>query len=131
MNINNNLINDKEKNILNSNLILNKYLIEINPDGDCLFASALRGLLGKLEISNSNPFSFLEMDREEYGLGGLVKLLKQVPKEVSKNLPKGAADDLSSDDAKQILKFVTDNDDSLPDLTTLIAAFNSSFPIEL
>ena len=58
----------------------------------------------------------LEMDREEYGLGGLVKLLKQVPKEVSKNLPKGAADDLSSDDAKQILKFVTENDDSLPDL---------------
>ena len=65
MNINNNVINDKEKNIVNSNLILNKYLVEINPDGDCLFASALRGLLGKLEISNSNPFSFLEMDREE------------------------------------------------------------------
>ena len=58
----------------------------------------------------------LEMDREEYVVGGLVKLLKQVPKTVSKDLPKGAADSLSADDAKQILKFVTDNDDSLPDL---------------
>ena len=58
-------INNKEENIVKSNLILNKYLVTINPDGDCLFASALRGLLEKLEISSSNPFSFLEMNRDE------------------------------------------------------------------
>ena len=65
MNINNNVIKDKEKNIVNSNRILNNYLISINPDGDCLFASALRGLLEKMKISNSNPFSFLDMDEVE------------------------------------------------------------------
>ena len=58
MSDNSNAINNKEKNIVKSNLILNKYLVTINPDGDCLFASALRGLLEKLEISSSNPFSF-------------------------------------------------------------------------
>lgn len=65
MSDNSNAINNKEKNIVKSNLILNKYLVTINPDGDCLFASALRGLLEKLEISSSNPFSFLEMNRDE------------------------------------------------------------------
>ena len=56
----------------------------------------------------------LEMDRQQYKAGTLVKLLRQLPKEASKDLPKGASDDLSPNDARQLLKFVTDNDDNLP-----------------
>tara|TARA_E500000178_G_scaffold356657_1_gene436731 strand:+ start:5106 stop:6737 length:1632 start_codon:yes stop_codon:yes gene_type:complete len=68
MNINNNVIYDKEKNIVESNIIFKNYLISINPDGDCLFASALRGLLEKMKISNSNPFSFLDMNEAKINM---------------------------------------------------------------
>jgi len=58
----------------------------------------------------------LERDRQQYSMAGLVKLLKTVPKTVSKDLPKGTGDDLSSNDAKQMLRFLKENDDKFADL---------------
>ena len=59
----------------------------------------------------------LKKERQQYAMAGLVKLLKTVPKTVSKDLPKGAGDDLSSNDAKQMLMFLKENDDKFADLS--------------
>ena len=59
----------------------------------------------------------LKKERQQYAMAGLVKLLKTVPKTVSKDLPKGAGDDLSSNDAKQMLMFLKETDDKFADLS--------------